>query len=675
MNEKEFEVFRQRRDTVLNALVQMNTLCENLNMKIQQEQLAKIEKQLRAHRFSVGVMGEFKRGKSTVINALLGEKVMPANIRPCSATLNRVTYGTEKGAEILFKDGSKKAVAFEELSEYVTKLSEYEDTCEDVEEAVVKYPCRLCEDGVDIIDTPGLNDDERMEKVSREVVPKLDVMVMTLVPDSPFSNSEASFVRDTLITSDISRMIFLVNKIDMVEEEAREELLDEIRKRIQEKTLDETEKLMGKDSEIYQNAEKVLHNISVYPLCASDALKGKLKNKPIFLEESGALKFEEALTKMLTGERAALELGRACSVLMSIAAQIHKEIESRHNAMNMTKQEFDKKQNALIAAIQETMAQQEAEKIQLEQKKQTLESKYIQDAQNYYSEIEVSLNELIYAVSQKWDAKKLAKKETQALAASNLQTQMIDHTNERLKAFTVRVLADMEKEIGKDAEKITAFTADTTKTMDTIVHASPADSKLMDGGDIIATAIDVVTDFAGIYGLGGVIAGARAAGVKGAVVGGGIGLVSTLAIAAACPVAGIPMLIISCAGGTLASKFATKSIFGKDIGEKARQELVESLKTSAAQTTAQLKEEKQLEKWLSEQVVTAYRNLQSAMSEECEKIITDAKVSLEQQKALALSKETEHAAMKEALQGQETLCRTIVQNISEITEWLKQQNA
>lgn len=84
-----------------------------------------------------------------------------------------------------------------------------------------------------------------MDKVSREVVPKLDVLIMTIVPDSPLSISEARFVRDTLLTNDLSRMIFLVNKIDMVDEEDRDTLLAEIRKRIQEKPLDEMKNLMS----------------------------------------------------------------------------------------------------------------------------------------------------------------------------------------------------------------------------------------------------------------------------------------------------------------------------------------------------------------------------------------------------------------------------------------------
>src|SRR5687768_5443478 len=54
--------------------------------------------------FSIAVVGEFKRGKSTLINALLGQEILPADVLPCSATLNRITYGLKPTVMVKFKD-------------------------------------------------------------------------------------------------------------------------------------------------------------------------------------------------------------------------------------------------------------------------------------------------------------------------------------------------------------------------------------------------------------------------------------------------------------------------------------------------------------------------------------------------------------------------------------------
>ena len=102
----------------------VDSVCRKLNMEAQATELGKLSEKLRSHVFSVGIMGEFKRGKSTVINALLGQEIVPADIVPCSATLNYIRWDTEKRAEIHFKDGTVSTVAVEQLSDYVTKLTE-----------------------------------------------------------------------------------------------------------------------------------------------------------------------------------------------------------------------------------------------------------------------------------------------------------------------------------------------------------------------------------------------------------------------------------------------------------------------------------------------------------------------------------------------------------------------
>jgi GTPase SAR1 family protein len=78
-------------------------------------------------KFSIAVVGEFKRGKSTFINALLGKEILPSDVLPCSATLNRVTYGFEPRVELHFKvngtGGRVEHIDIGELVDYVTKLT------------------------------------------------------------------------------------------------------------------------------------------------------------------------------------------------------------------------------------------------------------------------------------------------------------------------------------------------------------------------------------------------------------------------------------------------------------------------------------------------------------------------------------------------------------------------
>ena len=123
--------------------------------------------------FEVAIVGEFKRGKSTLINALLGQEVLPADVLPATATLNRVTYSEEPYVQVEYKNGTSERVDIDQLENYVTKLTcEAEERAETVKEATVYYDTDFCRNNVDIIDTPGLNDDEQMTNVTLSILPR-----------------------------------------------------------------------------------------------------------------------------------------------------------------------------------------------------------------------------------------------------------------------------------------------------------------------------------------------------------------------------------------------------------------------------------------------------------------------------------------------------------------------
>src|SRR5580658_9503620 len=67
--------------------------------------LEDVVSRMREHKFTVAVVGEFKTGKSTFVNALLGVDVVPTDVIPATATLNRITFGLDSSIEVIYKDG------------------------------------------------------------------------------------------------------------------------------------------------------------------------------------------------------------------------------------------------------------------------------------------------------------------------------------------------------------------------------------------------------------------------------------------------------------------------------------------------------------------------------------------------------------------------------------------
>src|SRR5579872_1696464 len=106
---------------VSQHLIAIEEFSRQLNLKDSIALIQEVARRLSEHRFTVAVVGEFKTGKSTFVNALLGVDVVPTDVVPATATLNRMTYGLESSIEVVYKDGRKEAVAFDKLKEYVTK--------------------------------------------------------------------------------------------------------------------------------------------------------------------------------------------------------------------------------------------------------------------------------------------------------------------------------------------------------------------------------------------------------------------------------------------------------------------------------------------------------------------------------------------------------------------------
>ncbi|MGN0614459.1 MAG: dynamin family protein, partial [Porcipelethomonas sp.] len=350
--------------TVCTGMQQLEDICSKLELTEIREALGASRKKLSSHKFSVGMLGEFKRGKSMVINSLLGDEILPSDIEPATATMNRVTYDINPHAELLMKDGSTKGVDIGDLKNYITKITkESAKNAAEIEEAIVYYPCPFCQNNVDIVDTPGLNDDERMNRITEEVIPKLDAVVMVLVHDNPFSSSEAEFVRTKLMTSDLGRIIFLVNKIDTIrKKDDVTRALDGIKKRIKETVLEKMKDMYGEDTEEYRQVAVKLDGIKVLPFSAFDAFDGKQQKDNALIEKSGTVEFERELTKMLTEDRGAIELGGPVSVISRYSKEIGTAAQLKKDALHQTEAELERTKEETIAAIEQARQDKKAEK-------------------------------------------------------------------------------------------------------------------------------------------------------------------------------------------------------------------------------------------------------------------------------------------------------------------------
>lgn len=106
------------------SLVQLQEMLTLLNFDREYLDLLEDSKtRIKTRKYHVAVMGEFKRGKSTLLNALLGTPVLPADATPTTAAVSRITYGQHERTVLFFRDGSSEEIPFSSLTDAVTKLT------------------------------------------------------------------------------------------------------------------------------------------------------------------------------------------------------------------------------------------------------------------------------------------------------------------------------------------------------------------------------------------------------------------------------------------------------------------------------------------------------------------------------------------------------------------------
>lgn len=448
-----------------SALARMEEVCGGLEMRKAVQTLAVSRTNLRERRFVIGFLGEFKRGRSTLINALLGKEILPADILPCTAAVTRVTYDTEPWAELVMKDGGTRRIAVEELREHITGLTPGSgERAAQVKEAVVHYPSDLCENGVEIVDTPGLNNTGRMNRDSRSVTPTVDAIIMVLAADSPFSVSEAAFIRDNIMTGGLKRLILVVNKIDTVARASnRSRLIEAIRCKVHDVVREGIAGAYGKDSQRYRDAEWDRLGIRLLPLSARTALAGSVDGDPDLVRHSGLADLRETLAHMLGAERAALELSGPIGLLRYTAREAEGIIASRRGAINMTPEAFKRIEKSAYRQIEQLRGNKEHERRRLRSRARELEGELVSRARRLCGRLE----DRMYDVAERW-FETHAVPEEQQYSFPELRNLLARETDSAFSAYNLRTMVELRDAICRERTAAASFAGNVSREIDKI---------------------------------------------------------------------------------------------------------------------------------------------------------------------------------------------------------------
>lgn len=664
-----FSGYRQMVTDVRDNLLKLQDYSEALELSQNMASIKDVLEKSSNDVFSVAVIGEFKRGKSTLINALLEQDVLPTDAMPATATLNRVTYSIKPFARIEYRDGNTEDVEIEKLAEYVTKLTEEsEQRAATVKMATVYYPTSYCKNNVDIIDTPGLNDDSTMAEVTLSVLPEIDAALFVIMAQSPFSEYERDFLENKLMSSDLGRILFVVTGIDRLDEEDVDRVLDSIRERINRYVIEKAKKLYGEDSPEFEVYRQKLGTPKVFGLSAKQALKGKVKGDNTLLEVSRFPVFEKELERFLTEDRGAITLQVQVNKILSAANEIIKSIQLREAALAMGQQEFQEKYADAKEKIAAIRAQREKEYQKIDDSANAAWTQLRPMADSFWDELKAGALAII-------DAEPLSKEDLSKDKLPATQERLLKKvqkaSEDQGRLLSERMQVQINAALGEEADRLTEFEGDFFSRISDIQQSFITTGNLTDKKSLTDMAIGAGAGLLLGGGMtGGIFLGWKQGGVKGALLGGAVGLggaagVAILATALSIPIAW-PVFLAATVVGTFASKFALSKWFGSISADNFKNQLKKAIEEQYQTLAA----ENDMPKQLRSQINTAFDSLKQKIDRETETVLQDLEDTLK-----SLDRENiEHQALerKEKTDLQEMLkeVAAIIQQTDELSHQL-----
>ncbi|PSB48584.1 dynamin [filamentous cyanobacterium Phorm 6] len=309
-------------------------------------------KNLRQGVFRLLVLGDMKRGKSTFLNALIGENLLPSDVNPCTALLTILRYGSEKKVTVYFNDGkSPKQLDFKSFKQNYTidpaeakRLEEEKKPAfPDIDCAVVEYPLPLLEKGIEIVDSPGLNDTESRNELSLGYINNCHAILFVLRATQPCTMGERRYLENYIKNRGLS-IFFLINAWDQV----RESLIDPD----DAEEMAEAEEKLGRVfkanlAEYCLTEGHDIYDERVFPITSIKALRLRIKNQDADLAGTGFPEFMASLNTFLTQERAISELRPARTLARQISARIREAVRRRLPLLDRDVNELKEKINSV----------------------------------------------------------------------------------------------------------------------------------------------------------------------------------------------------------------------------------------------------------------------------------------------------------------------------------------
>lgn len=171
----------------------------------------------------VAILGQFKAGKSSFLNSIIGKPVLPAGVIPVTTVVTRLSYGQCEGATITFLDNRRSRINLEEIELFVSEAKNPANE-KNVEVVDIELPHLQCYEGLRLVDTPGLGSVFKYNtEISQEWLPEVGMAIVAISADRPLSENDLALIRD--LTEHTPKVVLLLTKVDLLSPEQQKEVV------------------------------------------------------------------------------------------------------------------------------------------------------------------------------------------------------------------------------------------------------------------------------------------------------------------------------------------------------------------------------------------------------------------------------------------------------------------
>ena len=317
-------------------------------------------------KFSIGITGVMNAGKSTMLNALMGREILGSAVVPETANLTIVKHNPTDNAKVFYWNQQewdrilKSAEQLEsmrdfvnetnrifgdELKNYIRPVSRFDEVdindlssytsaessgkkCNLVKYVELGSKLDFLSDGIEIVDTPGLDDPViQREEITKEYISACDMMLHLMNVSQSATLKDVEFIIDALLYQNISKLLVVITRADTVSKEQLEEVINYTKSSIERQL-----KAQNKDSKL----DYILKTIKFIPISGKMALLHRTGREQeaidagYSIEDTGILEIEQYLNETLFGSNS--QKGEL--VIQSSKNQLQKIIEKQNSFYN-----------------------------------------------------------------------------------------------------------------------------------------------------------------------------------------------------------------------------------------------------------------------------------------------------------------------------------------------------